>query len=66
MNADEACVAAARLTGEADAFARGGAADGGAADGGAAGVDQAVVRAVAVLQKRVGNTVVATMGPDGC
>ena len=61
MNADEACVAAARLTGEADAFARGGA-----ADGGAAGVDQAVVRAVAVLQKRVGNTVFATMGPDGC
>lgn len=66
MNADEACVAAARLTGEADAFARGGAAHGGSADGDAPGVDQAVVRAVAVLQKRVGNTVFATMGPDGC
>ena len=66
MNADEACVAAARLTGEADAFARGGAMDGDAADGDAPGVDQAVVRAVAVLQKRVGNTVFATMGPDGC
>lgn len=39
MNADEACVAAARLTGEADAFARGGAAHGGAADGDAPGVD---------------------------
>ena len=25
-----------------------------------------MVRAVAVLQKRVGNTVFATMGPDGC
>ena len=37
-----------------------------AADGDAPGVDQAVVRAVAVLQKRVGNTVFATMGPDGC
>ncbi len=56
MNADEACVAAARLTGNADAVARDGALDG----------DSAVARAVAVLQKRVGNTVFATMGPDGC
>lgn len=72
MNADEACVAAAHLTGDADAFARGGAADGGVgcgSDAGASsefGVDPAVVRAVGVLQERVGNIVFATMGPDGC
>lgn len=59
MNADEACVAASRLTGDADAFAHGDVA-------GVPGVDPAVARAVAVLQKRVGSTVFATMGPDGC
>ena len=72
MNADEACVAAARLTGDADAVARDGALDGGAEGEGAGaapsalGVDPAVARAVAALQKRVGNAVFATMGPDGC
>lgn len=64
MNADEACVAAARLTGDGDASARDRSA--GCCRQGVHEVDPAVARAVEVLQRRVRNTVFATLGPDGC
>lgn len=65
MNADEACVAASRLVGDERAFVPGASTSG--ADGGAVpGADPAVARAVAMLSERVGNTVFATMGADGC